>query len=122
MEKVYGRKENKKESNSRTHQELKKPMPSSPKCQSNYLLPFEVKLILALSTVQKKLNNKIAHESPNWDCVKDNKKLTILRDSSLSKMGSTASDLSVTVVISSVSFFTPKTSKLFNSDKFIVND
>ena len=80
----------------------------------------EVNIGLVYST--KKLNNKIAHESPNWDCVKDNKKLTILRDSSLSKMGSTASDLSVTVVISSVSFFTPKTSKLFNSDKFIVND
>jgi hypothetical protein len=45
--------------------------------------------------------------SPNWDYLKDNKKLTILRDLSFSKMGSKASDLSVTVVISSVIFFTP---------------
>ena len=100
-------------------------MTSSPKCQSNYLLPFEVKLLLALSTVQQKITNlikKIAHKSSNWDCVKDDKKLTILRDLSLSKMGSTSSDLSLTVVISSVNFFTPKTSKLLNSDKFIVND
>ena len=48
----------------------------------------------------------------------DNKKLTILRDLSFSKTGSKASDLSVTVVISSIICFTPYNKQIIQQRQF----